>query len=181
MKFFILAGFITTALTVSVFSQTKKIESIYTGLDKSCKTLELNTSEAGFYRGICPGVGGYKLELIEGDIRQTINIIPPKKKKKYELDLWTVVSSAFSYVGQKAEWRVIRNGKTITPAALIIRFNASKSPDTPELNNSYLVIAKITSNSACVTDVVEPTVKSQNVVARQLADASAGKPCKTIN
>lgn len=180
MKRLLLTIIFIVAVTISTFAQTKKIETIYTSLDdKACKTIESNPNEGGSYRGMCLGVGGYKLELLEGDIRQTINIITPKKKR-YELELWTVVSSAFSFVGQKAEWRVTRKGQTITPIALIIRFNASKSPDTPEVNNSFLAIAKITKNSACVTDVVEPTVKNQNAVARQLADASANKPCKSV-
>jgi len=158
------------------FGQTKKFESIYTSLTaKDCKTIEQTDEEAGSYRGLCSGVGGYKLELLEGDIRQTINVIAPNKKK-YELELWSVVSFGFSFTGEKAEWRVTRTGKTIVPQALIVRFNASEDSANPEKNTSYLVVVKITKTSACVTDVVKP-VANQNVKARELADASASKPC----
>jgi hypothetical protein len=156
----------------------QKIESIYTDLTtEKCKEIELTDNEGGSYRGECAGVGGYKLEVLEGDLRQSINVIAPGGKKS-ELDLWTTVSGAFSAVGAKAEWRVIRNGKNITPTALILRYNASENPEKPELTISYLVVVKIEKNAACVTDVVKPTVKNQNVRARQLADTSARKQCK---
>ena len=158
-------------LSISAFAQVK---SVYTSLAaKDCKTIESNDQEGGSYRGECPGAGGYRLELLEGDIRQTINIIAPDKTR-FELDLWSKVSSGFSAVGEKAEWRV-RSGR---PSALIIRFNVNEKADAedPAALVSYLVIAKITGNSACLTDVVGP-VKNQNVKARQLADQSAGKPC----
>src|SRR5262245_45172371 len=103
---------ILTIFSSVAFGQTKKIESIYTGLDdKSCKTIKQSDDEAESYRGLCPGVGGYKLELLEGDLRQSINVIAPNKKK-YELNLWSVVSAGFSSMGEKAEWRVTKSGKT---------------------------------------------------------------------
>jgi hypothetical protein len=166
---------------LAVFAQTKNIESVYTSLsDKVCKAIKSNPNEGGDYRGMCPGVGGYKLELLEGDLRQTINVIAPNRKS-YPLDLWSVVTPQFSAVGEKAEWRVIKSGKTVTPKALIFRYNASKGSDRPEQTDSFLVIVKITNKTACVTDVVEPSVKYQNIVARQLADASAIKPCKSTD
>ncbi len=160
------------------FGQTKKIESIYTGLsDKDCQTIEQTDEEGGSYSGECPGVGGYKLELLEGDLRQTINVVAPNGNK-YELNLWTIVSGGFSTVGEKAEWRVTRNGKTITPFALIMRFNASENPEDSTKITSYLVVAKLTKNSACVTDIIKPSA-NQNVKARELADVAGNKPCKT--
>jgi hypothetical protein len=101
--------------------------------------------EGGSYRGICPGVAGYRLEVTEGDLRQTLNVITPNKKK-YELDL-SNVSGAFSNLGPRAEWRM--NGKV--PAALIFRFNANENPEDPSKVTSYLIVAKITKNEICVT------------------------------
>lgn len=176
MKKILLIAFSFTVFSGLAFGQ-KKIESLYTSLAiKDCKTIESSDEGAGWYRGLCPGVGGYKLELLEGDIRQTINIIAPNKKK-YELELWSVVSPAFSATGEKAEWRVTRTGKTVTPLALIVRYNANENTEKPEQVSSYLVVVKITKTSACVTDVVKP-VANQNVKARELADASARKPCR---
>lgn len=156
-------------------AQTAKIESVYTSLDtKNCKTLESSTEEAGWYLGECKGVGGYKLQLTEGDLRQSINVIAPNKKK-HQLDLTGNVSTAFSSVGEKAEWRVVRKGKSVTPVALIVRYNASENSDDANKLNSYLVVSKITKGKICVTNVLK---SSTNEAARKLADDSALKPCK---
>jgi len=151
--------------------------SVYTDLaDTKCKTIESSAEEGGSYRGECKGIGGFKLEVLEGDIRQSINVVFPNGKKS-ELSLWTNVSSAFSSVGSKAEWRVKGKGKKAKPFALIVRYNASENSEKPEATTSYLVVTKITKDSACVTDVIKPA-SDQNKKAQKAADESANKPCK---
>lgn len=168
-KLFIIGCFIL-AFSVFVTAQNK---SIYTSLEtKACKTIEQSDEGAGWYRGECPGAGGYKLELTEGDIRQSINVIAPGGKT-FELN-FSQVSSAFSTVGAKAEWRM--KGKV--PVALIVRFNASDPEDSAK-STSYLVVSKISKTESCITDVVNPS-KKQNVEAQKLADAAATKPCKSF-
>ena len=121
----------------SAFAQKPKIESVYTNLDaKSCKTLESETEGTGWYRGECKGVGEYKLQVTEGDLRQSVDVVA-RNKSKYELDLPGHVSGGFSSVGAKAEWRVSRRGKTVTPIALIVRFNASENPEDSSVITSY--------------------------------------------
>ncbi len=178
MKTFVLSVVFSAIFAAAVaFAQAQKVESIYTSLDpKKCKTLELVTTEAGHYRGLCSGVGGYKLESLEDDIRQSINVITPNRKK-FELDYWTNVSGAFSYVGAKAEWRIKRLGKKIIPIALIVRFDASENPDDALKTNSYLVVSKITAKEICITDVVDPKAGA-NEEARSLAEAKVQKPCR---
>ncbi len=159
------------------FAQKQKIESVYTDLKtEKCKTLESFPDEGGSYRGVCAGAGGYRLEVLEGDLRQSINVVAPDGKK-FELDFWTKVSGGFSSVGEKAEWRVVKSGKNIKPMALIVRYNVSENPEKPEQTTSYLVITKITGKSACITDVIKPSADA-NKKARQLADSSANKACK---
>lgn len=176
MKIILMVALTIFMFSASIFAQTKKSESVYTNLtEKACKTLEKSDKYAGWYRGECPGIGGYKLQLTEGDIRQSIDVVSPNKKR-YELDLTQNVSSAFSYVGEIAEWRVIRNGKTVKPYSLIVRYNASENSEKPEQNTSYLVVVKITKDSVCVTDVVKASANA-NEQARTLADVSAKKPC----
>ena len=161
---------------IGAFAQNAKIESVYTSLDaKDCKTLESETEGAGWYRGECKGVGGYKLNLTEGDIRQSIDVITPNKKK-YELDFIGNISSGFSAVGLKAEWRVTGSGKSVSPVALIVRFNVSENPEDSSKTTSYLIVSKITKGEICITDIVKPMAK-QNEKARDLADSSAAKPC----
>jgi hypothetical protein len=160
--------FLTTAATLAASAQAK---SVYTSSKMSeCRTISSNPKEAGSYEGECPGVGGYKVRLLEGDLRQSINILTPARKK-YELNLWSFYSG-FSSIGDKIEWRT----KKGIPFAIITRFNVADNEDSTK-TTSYLLVAKIGKNASCVTDVVLPKA-NQNEEARRLADASAGKPCK---
>jgi hypothetical protein len=146
-------------------------QSVYTSTKTSnCRTISSNPDEAGSYEGECQGVGGYKVRLLEGDIRQTLNIITPAKKK-FELNFWSFYGG-FSYIGEKIEWRT----KGGVPVALIARFSVAGTDETKK-STSYLMISKIGKAMSCVTDVVLPGVK-QNEKARELADAASSKPCK---
>lgn len=159
-------------LAFAVFASAQN-KSVYTSLDtKGCKTIEQSDEGAGWYRGECPGVGGYKLEVTEGDIRQSVNVVAPGGEI-FELN-FAQVSSAFSTVGAKAEWRM--KGKV--PVALIVRFNASNPEDSTK-STSYLVVSKISKTESCITDVVNPS-KTQNATAQKLADAAPTKPCKSF-
>ena len=150
--------------------------SVYTPLgDKDCR--KLKSAEAGDdgYEGRCPGTAGYSLLLSEGDLRQNITIITPKGSQ-HSLDLWSVVSGGFSSVGPKAEWRLTTQKGKPVPVALIIRYNASEDPESPNKITSYLAVAKITQTEICVTDKISPGPKA-NEDARRAADAASTKPC----
>lgn len=146
--------------------------SVYTNLDgKGCKTLESNPNEGGSFLGECKGIGAYKLQTLEGDLRQSINVISPKGKKT-ALNFWNI-SGGFSSLGKQAEWRM--EGKT--PVAMIVRFNVSENPEDSSKTTSYLVVVKITKEAICVTEALKPT-RSHNYEARKAADKSAAKPCR---
>ena len=169
---------LTLTLGLIAFSnlQAQTKQSVYTNLDpKFCKTLESDTSEAGYYLGRCTGTAGYILLLEEGDIRQNLTVVTPRKTK-HSLDLWSVVSPAFSSLGPKAEWRINKQGKKSTPIALIVRYNASEDSEHPDKTTSYLVVTKISPTEICVTDRISPGPKA-NEEARRLADEAATKPC----
>ena len=156
--------------TLSGYAQ--QVTSIYTPLDdKKCKTIEATDEEGGSYHGVCPGAAGYKLELIEGDLRQTVTIVDPKGKK-HPLQFWNL-TGAFNAVGETAEWRM--KGKK--PIALIVRLTVNERVDDPAYVKSYLVVAKITPESTCVTEFLAPT-RSHNYEARKAADKSAARPCR---
>jgi len=169
-------------LAVIIFSatalaQSRKIQSVYTDLaEKSCKTIESAEKGDLWYRGECAGIAGYKLEVLDGDARMTLNVISPNGTKS-ELNFDANVSSAFSSLGEKAEWRVIKDGKQLRPIALIVRFEISE-PDHPTNpgNKSFLVVIKIKPDTVCITNVVKPA-KSQNLTARKFADAAGNKTC----
>lgn len=150
-----------------------QVTSIYTSTTtKACKQIKQTDEGAGYYEGICPGTGGYTVELIEGDIRQTLNIITPLKKR-HELNFWGYYGG-FSSVGEKIEWRV----KKGVPFALIARFNVSDAEDSSK-TKSYLMVSKISKTSSCVVDVIMPGAE-QNADAREVADKAATMPCKAI-
>ena len=165
---------VSAILTFTALAHSQ-VTSLYTDLaEKKCRTIESSSDEGGSYRGICPGVAGYKLEVTEGDLRQSLTVIAPNKRK-HELSL-SNVSGAFSNLGPRAEWRM--NGKT--PTALIFRFNANEDPDDPSKVTSYLVVAKLTNSRICVTDAVAPG-RFQNTEARQFANNAVSRPCKFSN
>lgn len=143
--------------------------SVYTST-RTCRTIKSDTRYTGSYEGECPGVGGFKLRLLEGDIRQTLNVITPAKKK-FELNFWGFYGG-FSSIGEKVEWRT-KNG---VPIALIARFIVANPEDSAK-NTSYLMVSKIGKDGSCVTDIVLPQA-NQNEKARELADAAPAKPCK---
>ncbi len=150
--------------------------SVYTPLgDKDCR--KIKSAEAGDdgYEGRCPGTAGYSLLLSEGDLRQNITVITPKGSQ-HSLDLWSVISGGFSSVGPKAEWRLASQKGKLAPVALIIRYNASEDPESPNKIMSYLAVAKITLSEICVTDKISPGPNA-NEDARRAADAASTKPC----
>ena len=158
-------------LSVTTVSDAQ-IKSVYTSVgEKSCKTLRTDPEEGAEYEGECPGIAGYKLRLLEGDLRQSLDVVTPAKKS-FQLAFWNI-SSAFSYIGDRVEWRM--KGKT--PIALIARFNASEDPGNAEKRTSYLIVSKITKDEVCVTDVITPS-PNQNREARKAADSAVSRRCQ---
>jgi len=157
-------------------SQAQTNQSVYTTLDaKFCRTLKSDDSEAGEYQGRCPGVAGYALLVTEGDLRQNLTVVTPQRKQ-HSLELWSVVSPAFSSLGPKAEWRMSKVNRKSVPVALIVRYNANEDSSNPKKITSYLAVTKITSTKICVTNTIPPG-PTANEDARRWADEAATKPC----
>jgi hypothetical protein len=131
--------------------------------------------EADSYTGRCRGVAGYNLIVEEGDLRTNIKVVPPRGTEQ-SLELWHVVSGAFSSLGPKAEWRTTRRSGKLVPVALIIRYNASENPEQPNKTTSYLAVAKITPREICVIEKISPGPNA-NDDARRAADTAETKPC----
>ena len=167
MKQFALAVMTVLSLSILAAAQNK---SVYTSTKaNACRTIESTDEGAGSYVGECAGTGGYKVQLVEGDIRQTLNIIAPGRKK-FELNFWSYYG-AFSSVGEKIEWRT----KGGVPVALIARFNVA-DPEGTGKGVSYLMVSKIGPAMSCVTDIVKPS-PTQNAEARRLADTASTREC----
>lgn len=149
-------------------------QSVYTSLEpKQCKTLR--SEEAGDYSARCRGVAGYTLLVVEGDLRQNITVVTPQGAK-HSLELWQVVSSGFSSLGPKAEWRVSKKNGKVVPNALIVRYTANEDAEHPNKTTSYLAVVKITPTTICVTEKIPPGANA-NELARIAADNSASKAC----
>jgi hypothetical protein len=168
-------AFAATVLLASTTPAQSRIESIYTTLLASgCRTIEID-EESGSSVQSCPGVGGYKLLVLEGDLRQSIDVVDPQGQK-FELNLWQVISGGFSSVGSKAEWRVLRKRGKIVPIALIVRVNTNEDPENPDLTKSYLSVTKISAGAACITHKIKAGAGA-NKMARKAADHAATAPC----
>lgn len=168
MKILLIAAICMFAFAGIAVAQNK---SVYTSTKTSaCRTIESSTEGDGSYEAECSGVGGYKVHLLEGDIRQTLNIITPAKKK-FELNFWYIYSG-FSSIGEKIEWRTTAG----VPVALIARYNVASGDDSKK-STSYLMVSKIGKTSSCVVDVIMPG-KNQNANARKSADTASTKACR---
>jgi hypothetical protein len=164
--FAVLLACVTTAA-----AQTNR--SVYTSIgDKQCRTIKSHEAGDEGFEARCRGTAGYNLLLSEGDLRQNITVMTPQGKE-HSLDLWSVVSSGFSSVGPKVEWRMSSQNK---PVALILRYNANEDATQPNKLLSYLVVTKITATEVCVTDKISPG-PTANEDARRAADASSTKSC----
>jgi hypothetical protein len=166
------AGIPSAPATAAV--DTGAISSVYTSLEKDCRLLEVD-EESGSSSQRCPGTAGYALKVMEGDVRMSIDVIAPDGKA-HELNYWSVITSGFSSLGPRAEWRM-RGG---LPIALIVRVNASENPEDSSQLTSYLAVAKITPREICVTDRIAPAPNA-NEAARTAADNSATRPCRSVS
>lgn len=156
-------------------ASTVSVESLYTDLSPDhCKTIETD-EESGSSVQECPGVAGYRLLVEDGDGRQSATLLAPDGKR-HPLDFWQVITSGFSVVGDKAEWRVVRRGDQVRPVALIVPVYANENPDAPDEKTSYRAVAKITGEKICVTAKVAGGAGAQEE-AKRAADAAAGQPC----
>jgi hypothetical protein len=163
------------ALTLAWQSAPGALQSVYTSLAApDCKTVSTNEEGARSTQR-CPGAGGYALLVEDADSRMSVTVVAPDGKK-HDLRYWQVVTTAFSEIGRKAEWRVKRQGRRDVPVALIVRLNASEDGEHPEKKTSYLVVAKVTPQQVCVTDRIAPAADA-NEQARSAADTASSRPC----
>ena len=152
-----------------------KLESVYSDLASSkCTTIEVD-KETGSSTQRCRGIAGYKLLVLDDDARQSITVVTPGGKS-HPLELWEVITPAFSSIGNKAEWRVNSARGKVSPVALIVRVNASEDPANPKRLTSYLAVVKLTGDKICVTQKISPSAQA-NVEARRAADTAGASPC----
>jgi hypothetical protein len=126
---------------------------------------------------VCPGVAGYTLIVRRVDAgRQSIDVVEPGRRV-FPLDYQEFVSRYMTTLGSQAEWRVATRAGKQVPIALIVRVQAREDPGDPEkVTHSYLAVAKIAPNQACVTERI-PEGAQSDAAARTAADLAPEKPC----
>jgi hypothetical protein len=117
------------------------------------------------------------LLVFHDDDRASVTVVTPEGKK-FPLEFWDVVTPAFSDLGAKAEWRILRDREKVTPIALIVRvkYTGKKSAAAAPTATSVLAVAKITPESVCVVRAVQDGPRA-NEQARKAADAASTRPC----
>jgi hypothetical protein len=162
---------ITSLLFISLLVNATEFDSSYSSIEsRHCKLLE---SDSMGNLQACPSFRGIKVNVIEGDLRQTINLI--RRNKVYPLNLWSKISPAFSFLGTKIEWRHSK-GKPRDIKGIIVRFNASEDMSDAAKTTSYLAVVKINAKTICVVGKIAPQAK-QNQKARNMLDRSLNMPC----
>jgi len=160
--------------SVSDAKSGSTIDSIYTNLSgRDCRLLGVNKEGAKSAQR-CPGVGGFRLLVLDDDGRQSVSLVSAQGRK-FDLAFWDTVTRNFSSLGSKAEWLVARDGAQIRPTALIVRVSALEDSESNRVT-SYLTITKITRDQICVVAKIRRSATA-SVEARGLAAASAEKPC----
>lgn len=138
-----------------------------------CEKPRVVHPETGATEQRCPGSASHTLKVLYDDGRMSISVVGPDAKE-FPLDYWTVVTSGFSHLGDKAEWALVKDrSKKEEPVGLIVRVVESRSDRKA---TSVLAVAKITPQETCVTATV-PAGKNANEKARAAAREAATKPC----
>lgn len=131
--------------------------------EKDCRTLEANEDEGGDWRGACPGIAPYSLELVSGDLRDDLVVVRGSAKTALAIPE-LVAHGAFDSLGETAEWR----GKAgEMPDVLVARVRVAD--DKGISDSGSLVIARL-GDRPCIVGVVPP-MRDQSARARALADS----------
>jgi hypothetical protein len=154
------------------------IESVYTNLGAASCGKELDKSDPNETPYlVCPGVAGYSLIVRRVDSgRRSIEIVDAAQRA-HPLNYQRFVTRHMFTLGDRAEWRVAaRDGKQV-PIALIVRVQAREDNKNPEkVTRTYLAVAKIAPNEACVTDSI-PEGSQSDAQVRGAADSAQERKC----
>ncbi len=138
---------------------------------KTCKTLDENPDE-GWAEQLCPGLGGYKIRILAGDLREDAVVIPPAGKPEQSLDIPGVTGKGgFNHLGDVVEWRGAQASGVFKPVSLIMRFSVQENPDIQK-DTSFLLAVRLDGAKPCITALIKPG-PGQNERARQAADNPA--------
>lgn len=142
-----------------------KFSSVYTGLNKNCKTIKGGEGQDDAYS--CSGIGGYRIHIWFSATTQQIAAKAPKSE-----DMISLATESLSFNANKAkvEWRTA-NGK---PFAIIMRVNKYAEPDDahPYFGKKIgeELVVKGLQGFEKIDFKVDAKKPNANVEARKLAD-----------
>jgi hypothetical protein len=152
------------------------LASEYTKLTRPpCRTTNVQ-AEGGNSEQVCPGIYGYKLLLLDSDGRMSVTIVTPDGTQ-HPLEFWNSVTSHFSTVGRKAEWRIRKQRTQNLPVGIILPLDVKEDPES-NTATSYLVVARIDHTNVCVVQKFR-SGPSALTDARRVADSAADRSCQT--
>lgn len=172
-----LLGLALLGLTTSLYATD--FDSSYSSIaENDCKLINAANDDDQSSTQRCADFAGISVIVTDFDARQDMILHKIKKDaKRFPLKLSQTVSSAFSALGDKIEWRH-KSGQPNDIVGMIVRFNTAEDPDKPDKTTSYLVVSKVLEEQICVVGKVSPQKgKQQNQDAREMADKSATMPC----
>lgn len=144
--------------------------SIFTSLG-DCPMIA-SGEEGSWANFACTGTDGYTIERQSGDARE--NVVVKHGGAEADLELWSIGNGSFSGLGPTADWRVHGPDKKVH--ALVFRF--FQQIDDTGAESNWLIVAKISGNTACVYDVIDAKKHpNANVLAHVAADASFSGSC----
>ncbi|GGY32809.1 hypothetical protein [Pseudoduganella albidiflava] len=171
MRAYMISLSFSVLLTSSMNAAAQKnAAAIYTNLSGNACSKAIDDVATGAHTLDCPGIAGYRLQVLLDDERNSLNVVTPGKRV-LPLDYWEVVTRGFSTLGEKAEWRIAKTRGRITPIAIIVRVDTFEqgNPEQPK-RVPMLVIARIFHDTACVTGAMNANVRDASVKARRIAD-----------
>lgn len=154
------------------------IASVYTSLRDSSCTREVDKDdpdETPYFA--CAGTAGYSLIVRRVDAgRRSVDVVDAAKRV-FPLDFPQSVTPHMSALGARAEWRVATEAGASVPIALIVPLESHENADDPAIvTHTWLAVAKIAPDTACVVDRIRQGERSEAEV-RMVADSARARPC----
>ncbi len=158
------------------------IHSEFTGLQAEACQQKIDPSDPNNTPYLaCPGIGGYTLHVRKVESgRTSIDVVDPGGNAR-PLHLQDTVTRHMANLTGQAEWRVTTTGGGAPlPVALIVRVQAREDDEDPEkVTRTYLTVAKITAETACVTDRIPEGAQPADEL-RAAADSARQRPCVPV-
>ncbi|MBV2093240.1 MAG: hypothetical protein KUF72_20355 [Candidatus Thiodiazotropha sp. (ex Ctena orbiculata)] len=176
-------SYLISAITLAVILsgcfatyQDSGFKSVFTSLN-NCQSFTDPTDPNSTPYKLCAGIAGYQLILRKvGAGRKSIEILSDSQQS-FPLNYQEVVTRQMFHLGDQAEWRISESSGGSEPRALIAELHVHEDLDEPhQVTAVYLVVAKISTNESCVTDVLEQQKVSRQQL-HQLADSAQQRAC----